>query len=74
VKISDERKADVRVGDSILVLRGFLKGRTGVVHAVEEKGHLKVAFGSLTARVPREDVEGQGPAPSEDEGRRRGRS
>jgi hypothetical protein len=75
VKITAERMADVRVGDAVVVLRGFLKGRGGVVHAVDEKGDLKVAFGSLTARVPRGDVEGQGPqAPQGDaSGRRRGR-
>ena len=75
VKISEERKADVRVGDEVIVTRGFLRGRSGVVHGIEEKGDLKVAFGSLTARVPRDDVQGQGPpAPQGDEnGRRRGR-
>jgi transcription antitermination factor NusG len=74
VKITAERMADVRVGDSVVVLKGFLKGRGGVVHSVDEKGDLKVAFGSLTARVPREDVEGRGPqAPQGDGGRRSGR-
>jgi hypothetical protein len=60
-KISEERKADVHVGDEVVVLKGFLKGRAGVVQTIEEKGDLKVAFGSLTARVPRADVEGRGP-------------
>jgi hypothetical protein len=74
-KVTPERMADVRTGDSVLVLRGFLKGRGGVVQSVDEKGDLKVAFGSLTARVPRGDVEGQGPlaAAGDANGRRRGR-
>jgi len=74
-KVSPERMADIRVGDAVIVLKGFLKGRNGVVQSVDEKGDVKVAFGSLTARVPREDVQGQGPqAPQGDEGgRRRGR-
>lgn len=71
VRITEERKADVRVGDEVVVTRGFLKGRAGVVHGIEEKGELKVAFGSLTARVPRADVEGRGPrAPQGDGGDR----
>ena len=69
-----DRMADVRIGDAVLVLKGFLKGRNGVVHGIDDKGDLKVAFGSLTARVQREDVQGLGPPPSEGDsgGRRRG--
>jgi len=59
---SEERKADIRVGDGVIVRRGFLKNKFGIVHAVEGKD-LKVAFGALTSRVPRGDVEGRGPAP-----------
>jgi hypothetical protein len=71
-KLSAERMADVRVGDAVVVLRGFLKGRGGVVQSIDEKGDLKVAFGSLGARVPRQDVEGHGPqAPPDGGGRRR---
>ena len=75
MKITAERMADIRIGDAVIVLKGFLKGRNGVVQNVDEKGDLKVAFGSLTARVPREDVQGQGPRAPQGDGseRRRGR-
>ena len=75
VKVTAERMADIRAGDMVIVLKGFLKGRDGVVQSVDEKGDLKIAFGSLTARVPRVDVEGRGPQPPQGEvgGRRHGR-
>ncbi|MCK9462902.1 MAG: hypothetical protein M0R80_25045 [Proteobacteria bacterium] len=75
VKVTAERMANIRAGDMVIVLKGFLKGRDGVVQSVDEKGDLKIAFGSLTARVPRVDVEGRGPQPPQGEGggRRHGR-
>ena len=62
-KVSAQRKAEIQVGDGVVVQKGFLKGQFGIVQNVEEKGDLKVVFGALTARVPLQDVEGRGPSP-----------
>lgn len=72
-RVSKERMDDIHVGDGVLVQKGFLQGRFGIVQSVDEKGDLKVVFGALTSRVPRSDVEGRGPAPDRDDpaGRRR---
>jgi uncharacterized protein YktB (UPF0637 family) len=60
--VSDERKADIQVGDRIVVVSGLLKDRSGVVQTIDEKGDLKVSFGMLSSRVARKDVKGLGPA------------
>ena len=60
--VSDERKADIQIGDRIVVVDGFLKDRSGVVQNIDEKGDLKVSFGMLSSRVARQDVKGLGPA------------
>ncbi|MBN2715315.1 MAG: hypothetical protein JXX14_05640 [Deltaproteobacteria bacterium] len=60
--VSEERKADIQVGDRIVVMDGFLKDRDGVVQSIDEKGDLKVSFGMLSSRVNRQDVKGLGPA------------
>lgn len=62
-RVSKERMDDIHVGDGVIVQKGFLEGRFGIVQSVDEKGDLKVVFGALTSRVPRADVEGRGPAP-----------
>lgn len=61
-KVSDERCADIQIGDNVTVLVGFLKDRIGVVQNIDEKGDLKVTFGSLTSRVSKNDVKGLGPS------------
>ena len=62
-KVSAQRKAEIQVGDGVIVQKGFLKGQFGIVQNVEEKGDLRVVFGALTARVSLHDVEGRGPSP-----------
>ncbi len=62
VHVSDERKADVKIGDNVLVSGGFLNGRKGIVQSIDEKGYLVVSFGMLSSRVNRQDVKGLGPA------------
>ncbi len=62
-KISAQRKAEIQVGDGVIVQKGFLKGQFGIVQNVEEKGDLKIVLGALTARVSLQDVEGRGPSP-----------
>ncbi len=62
-RISAQRKAEIQVGDGVIVTKGFLKGQFGIVQNVEEKGDLRVVFGALTARVSLQDVEGRGPSP-----------
>jgi hypothetical protein len=49
-------EAAVEVGSEVEVLRGFLKGRRGVVQGVDEKGEVRIAFGALVSRLPRGDV------------------
>lgn len=61
VNVSDERKADIQVGDRILVVSGLLKDRSGIVQNIDEKGDLKVSFGMLSSRVSRKDAKGLGP-------------
>jgi hypothetical protein len=48
--------AEVAVGARVEVLRGFLKGRRGVVQDIDEKGQVKIAFGALSSRLARADV------------------
>ena len=62
-KVSEQRKAEIQVGDGVIVQKGFLKGQFGIVQNVEEKGDLKIVLGALTARVSLQDVEGRGPSP-----------
>jgi hypothetical protein len=62
-KVSAERMAVLHVGDQVEVLKGFLKGRFGVIQDIEEKGSLKVSFGALSSRLDADDVAGRGPAP-----------
>jgi hypothetical protein len=50
---------EIRVGSRIEVVRGFLKGRQGVVQEIDDKGGLKVIFGALSSRLAREDVVGR---------------
>jgi transcription antitermination factor NusG len=61
VNVSDERKADIQVGDRIVVVSGLLKDRSGIVQNIDEKGDLKVSFGMLSSRVARKDAKGLGP-------------
>ncbi len=61
VNVSDERKADIQVGDRIVVVSGLLKDRRGIVQNIDEKGDLKVSFGMLSSRVARKDAKGLGP-------------
>lgn len=61
IHVSEERKADIQIGDRIVVVSGFLKGRDGIVQSIDEKGDLKVSFGMLSSRVAKADVQGQGP-------------
>jgi len=46
----------VAVGARVEVLRGFLKGRRGVVQDIDEKGQVKIAFGALSSRLDLGDV------------------
>ncbi|MBN2803778.1 MAG: hypothetical protein JXR91_11845 [Deltaproteobacteria bacterium] len=59
---SDERKADIQIGDAVIVTGGFLNNRQGVVQSIDEKGDLLVSFGMLSSRVRRGDVKGLGPS------------
>ena len=47
---------EVAVGARVEVLRGFLKGRRGVVQDIDEKGQVKIAFGALSSRLALADV------------------
>ena len=60
--ISPERASQIAVGDMILVKKGFLKGRRGIVNELDEKGGVKVTFGPLSSRLALTDVSGLGPA------------
>ncbi|MDD5308335.1 MAG: hypothetical protein PHU25_13525 [Deltaproteobacteria bacterium] len=50
---------EIRVGSRVEVVRGFLKGRQGVVQEIDDKGGIKVIFGALSSRLAREDVVGR---------------
>jgi uncharacterized protein YktB (UPF0637 family) len=47
---------EVAVGARVEVLRGFLKGRRGVVEDIDEKGQVRIAFGALSSRLDLGDV------------------
>lgn len=61
-KVSEERKADIQVGDRVMVMNGFLKDRKGIVQSIAEDGDLKVSFGMVSSRVMKKDVKGFGPS------------
>jgi len=48
--------AAVAVGARVEVLRGFLKGRRGIVQDIDEKGQVRIAFGALSSRLALGDV------------------
>jgi hypothetical protein len=47
---------DLKFGDSIEVIRGFLKGRRGTIQEIDEKGWIKVGFGMVSSRLAPEDL------------------
>jgi len=61
-RVPADRAADIQVGDRVEVVSGFLKGRIGVVQEIDDRGGLRIAFGSLSSRLDRADVRGHGPA------------
>jgi hypothetical protein len=61
-RVATERASDVRVGDRVEVGSGFLKGRMGIVQEIDDRGGVRIAFGSLSSRLERADVVGHGPA------------
>jgi hypothetical protein len=47
---------EFKVKDRIEVVRGFLKGRRGVIQEIDEKGWVKVGFGIVSSRLAPEDL------------------
>ena len=48
--------SEIAIGHFVEVTKGFLKGRRGTVHEIDEKGGLKIAFGALTSRLEKNEV------------------
>jgi hypothetical protein len=47
---------EIAVGASVVVTKGFLKGRRGKIQEIDEKGGLKVGFGVLSSRLEADEV------------------
>lgn len=49
-------KDEIKIGDQVKVLKGFLNGRKGVVQEMDEKGSVRISFGILSSWLARYDV------------------
>ncbi len=55
----------IRIGNRVKVLRGFLAGRRGVVQEIDDKGGVRVGFGSLISRLTVDEIETWNEAPGQ---------
>ena len=56
----EEGSGELRVGLRVRVLKGFLSGRLGIIQAIDEKGDVRVTFGSLVSRLSQDEVSAAG--------------
>ena len=62
---------ELGIGAYVEVTKGFLKGRRGTIHEIDEKGGLKVAFGAVSSRLEKDEVRFLDTVPSPEEHHRR---
>lgn len=54
--VENAAPGELAIGAYVEVTKGFLKGRRGTIHEIDEKGGLKVAFGAVSSRLEKAEV------------------